>query len=290
MSSIACVWTDFRNDADADQWYGDSHIPAVVGKLGTTAKIAEKAEDNAFKEVAAIHGTFMTVYDLPDGQSTEDLEVQLRPAPDKLPKDARVHSRIYTEFAGWLGDDWRGDEQDIQMWVVVRWQPVDAVHDEFVEWFTEEFAPGMLESPELLRMRLFRVDNTSSFKNQEYEERDLKAVFQYMTFWEFDCDELPWEILVYLGSSERWRYYVEGGYVNWQIAQYLVNKIYPDDKSTGSTSNRASIAMPRRAVGASDASDSDDRSARDSDDDDIHQNADKRGSDGGTHGEPYVVR
>ncbi|KAI8931530.1 hypothetical protein NX059_011187 [Plenodomus lindquistii] len=291
MSSIACVWTDFNDNVEASQWYEDSHIPAIVRKLGTTGKIAETAEDNMFKEVAGIHGSLMTVYDLPDGKSTKDIEAQIRPARDRLPKDARVNSRVYTEFASWLGEDWRGDTRDIQMWIVVRWQPVEAVHDQFVEWFTDEFAPGMLQSPELLRLRIFKVDNTSSFKDQEYEEKDSKSIFQYMTFWEFDCDDLPWEILVYLGSSERWRHYVEGGYLNWQIAQYLVNKVYPDDESTASiSSNRASITVNGRTIGTSDESDSDTSSTHGSDHEYGYPGTDNIGSDGNTQGEPYTVR
>lgn len=99
------------------------------------------------------------------------------------------------------------------MWIVVLWQPVDAYHDEFVSWFSKEFAPGMLESPELLRMRIFKLDNASTVKDQKHEQQNTKPMYQYMTFWEFDCDDLPWEILLYLGGSERWRYYVEGGHL-----------------------------------------------------------------------------
>lgn len=99
------------------------------------------------------------------------------------------------------------------MWIVVLWQPVEAVHDQFVEWFTDEFAPGMLMSPELLRLRIFKLDNAIQLRDQTYSEQDTSSMFQYMTLWEFDCEELPWEILVYLGSSERWRYYVEGGHL-----------------------------------------------------------------------------
>lgn len=105
------------------------------------------------------------------------------------------------------------DPSDIQMWIVVLWQPVDAVHDQFVEWFRDEFAPGMLESPELLRTRIFKLEKASLVKDQLREEQRVESMYQYMTLWEFDCDELPWEILVYLGSSERWRYYVEGGHL-----------------------------------------------------------------------------
>ena len=99
------------------------------------------------------------------------------------------------------------------MWIVVLWQPEEAVHDQFVEWFKDEFAPGMLESPELLRTRIFKLENASLVQNGRHEQQELSKVYQYLTFWEFDCDDLPWEILVYLGSSERWRYYVEGGHL-----------------------------------------------------------------------------
>ena len=93
------------------------------------------------------------------------------------------------------------------------WQPVEAAHDQFVKWFTDEFAPGMLESPELLRLRVFKLENASLIQDKKVEQKSPGSMYQYLTFWEFDCDELPWEILVYLGSSERWRYYVEGGHL-----------------------------------------------------------------------------
>lgn len=130
------------------------------------------------------------------------------------------------------------------MFIVVRWQPVAAVHDDFVEWFRNEFAPGMLESPELLRTRIFKIQEASTFENNEVKDQSTSNMFQYMTIWEFDCDELPWEILVYLGSSERWRYYVEGGHLQWQIAQYLVNRVYPEDDAADSpAAKRASILV-----------------------------------------------
>lgn len=105
------------------------------------------------------------------------------------------------------------DARDVQMWIVVLWQPIDAVHDDFIEWFRDEFVPGMLESPSLLRTRIFKLENASLVKNQKHEQQNTGSMYQYLTFWEFDCDDLPWKILVYLGSSERWRYYVEGGHL-----------------------------------------------------------------------------
>lgn len=99
------------------------------------------------------------------------------------------------------------------MWIVVLWQPVEAMHDQFVTWFREEFAPGMLNAPELLRTRIFTLDSASVVQDQKREHQNTTSMYQYLTLWEFNCDDLPWEILVYLGSSERWRFYVEGGHL-----------------------------------------------------------------------------
>ncbi|KAF1941719.1 hypothetical protein EJ02DRAFT_404080 [Clathrospora elynae] len=255
MSRITCVWADLGDDADADEWYESTHIPDVVAKLETTARSGDQAEDNVFKEVAGIDGTYMTIYDLPDGVDAKDLDAQICPALDKLPTDARLDARCYTEYASWDREDWRGDSHDIQMWIVVLWQPALAIHDEFVKWFQTEFTPGLLESPELLRTRIFKLENASLVKDQKHEQVDTESMYQYMTFWEFDCDELPWEILVYLGSSERWRYYIEGGHVKWQIGQYLVNRMYPGGVGSPAV-KRTSIVLNGERKGATNDSDS----------------------------------
>jgi hypothetical protein len=212
MSRIACAWAELGEDAtEANQWYEGTHIPTALAKIKSTARHAEQVPDDTFQEIAPIDGRLMTIYDLPKQRSAQELDAQISPALDKLPKEARIETRFYTEHANWYGEEWRGDARDIQMWVVVLWQPAPEVHDEFVEWFREEFAPGMLEYPELLRTRIFKLEHASKTQNQKHDQVDKASVYQYMTFWEFDSEELPWEILVYLGSSERWRYYVEGG-------------------------------------------------------------------------------
>ncbi|KAH7397219.1 hypothetical protein BKA66DRAFT_408964 [Pyrenochaeta sp. MPI-SDFR-AT-0127] len=287
MSRIACIWADLADDAAAEQWYEDKHIPDVISRLDTTARNAEQAEDNMFKEVAGIDGKYMTVYDLSEDKDAKDVDAQIYPKADALSADARFHARCYTECANWFGDEWRADVHDIQMWIVVRWQPVEAVHDQFVDWFRDEFAPGMLESPELLRMRIFQLENASTVKDQKHEQQDTSSLYRYLTFWEFDCDELPWEILVYLGSSDRWRYYVEGGHLNWQIRQYLVNRVYPEDDIANSPAvKRASIILNGASLRGIDHSDNESESDRGSVDD-------TSGSDG-IHGlstdDAYVSR
>jgi hypothetical protein len=123
------------------------------------------------------------------------------------------------------------------MFIIVLWQPLDAVHDAFVEWFRTEFATGM-QSPDLLRLRIFKLQHASMTENGKTEEENTKDVLRYMTVWEFGCEDLPWELMVYLSTSEGWRYYVEGGHLRWQMGQYLVNRIYPDDEGADSPAEK----------------------------------------------------
>ena len=96
---------------------------------------------------------------------------------------------------------------------------------------------------ELLRARIFKLERATNIRGQKHGHVDKESLLQYMTIWEYASDELPWEVLVYLGSSERWRHYVEGHYMvsppwtsrcpnthmslqKWEIAQYLVTRKY----------------------------------------------------------------
>jgi hypothetical protein len=115
------------------------------------------------------------------------------------------------------------------MLLTVLWQPVPAKHDDFVSWLSGEFIPNMLESPEVLRTRIFKLQHASVFADGKMETKSTENMYQYMTIWEFETEELPWEIMVFLGSSERWRYYVDGGHLMWQIAQFNVGHVYPEN-------------------------------------------------------------
>ncbi|RMZ68376.1 hypothetical protein GMOD_00010004 [Pyrenophora seminiperda CCB06] len=231
MSRIACVWSKLGDDEavpETNTWYENTHVPDALAKIKSTARIAEQVEDNAFKEIPQVEGNLMTIYDLPCDQDAAAIDTHLRPSVGRLPKEARIDTRVYTEHQNWFGDEWRDDHRDVRMWIVVLWQPLASIHDEFIEWFQGEFLPGMLQSPELLRTRVFKLDHASLVSDRKHATVDKESVYQYMTLWEFDSEELPWEVLIYLGSSERWRYYAEGQLLNWQIGQFLVNKIYPE--------------------------------------------------------------
>ncbi|KAF2123553.1 hypothetical protein P153DRAFT_303659 [Dothidotthia symphoricarpi CBS 119687] len=209
-SRVALVWTDFGENAGAADWYATSFIPNNAVRLGTQARLAETLEENIFKEIPEIEGKYMATYDIPATISAEELDGIICPAPYELPSAARLDTRCYKEYATWYGGAWREEVRDTRLWVVILWQPHDAYHDEFVDFFREDFAPGMLESADLLRIQIFKLEYASRWENQKHQRMDIGQMYQYITIWEFSSNELPWEILVYLGASEEWRYHVEG--------------------------------------------------------------------------------
>lgn len=108
MTRIAAIWAGLGDDAEANDWYRDKQIPAAVKKIESTARNAERKEENVFQEVTHVEGRHMTIYDLPDGPSEEELEAQIRPALEEIPGDAQLKTRCYREYANWFGEDWRG--------------------------------------------------------------------------------------------------------------------------------------------------------------------------------------
>ncbi|EMD88694.1 hypothetical protein COCC4DRAFT_60642 [Bipolaris maydis ATCC 48331] len=244
MSRIAVVWSGLTDDdEEAQSWYENRHVPATIAKLESSARTAEQTPENPFQEVKEVNGKHMTIYDLPEEESIEDFEAKIGPALGDVPVGARLNTRSYKEYVKVHGDEWRDDPRDVRMWATVLWQPKPEVYDEFIEWFTNSFIPGMFDSPELLRARVFTLEHATNIRAQKYETVDKDSLLEFLTIWEFETEEFPWEVLIYLGSSEKWRYYMEGGMVDWEIAQYMVKNNYPGTEEQGDSAI-ASPGMP----------------------------------------------
>jgi hypothetical protein len=104
MSRVACAWTDLVEDGDAETWYENTHVSTVANKFASVARNCEQVEDNMFKEVPGINGRYMTLYDLPTDAT--NINAQILPDPAKLPKDTKIETRVYDEYATWYGQEW----------------------------------------------------------------------------------------------------------------------------------------------------------------------------------------
>jgi hypothetical protein len=144
-----------------------------------------------------------------------------------MEKSGSIVRQFWNSIARTSADIFAPDAQDVQMMVVILWQPDDAIHDAFIDWLRYEFMTGVLESPETLRSSIYKLQHGSPAENAAVKKQNPGMMQPYMTMWEFDCDELPWDVLISLGTKEGWRRFVDGGQVQWQVGMYLMNRVYP---------------------------------------------------------------
>ncbi|KAH3964486.1 hypothetical protein HBH92_177680 [Parastagonospora nodorum] len=272
MSMIACSIVDLDDNPDASKWYLETHVPRVVAKLGGTAYSASKMEENVFPDMASIEGQYITRYELPEGTDAKAAESHISTTSEKLPLSAKIETRMYERQETWYGEGWRGHIRDIQFFQMAFWQTSEAVRDDFVGWLRDDFFPNMADSPELIRMSIFKLKHASISQNGNTEQMNPENMYQYMGVWELiflpnegrsptllfrrhffldetpanftfflarlDNDEVPWDALVYLGTSEKWRMYWEAGQVQWQARAYHVNRFHPEEKRKDSPTTR----------------------------------------------------
>jgi hypothetical protein len=110
MSRIACSWVDLAGNEDAQSWYLNKHIPSVVESLNIIAYNGEMESSEAtrdmFKDVAGIDSQYMTVFDLSENAATGDIDAHTEMSRNKYPKEARIDTRIYSEYAKMDGEEW----------------------------------------------------------------------------------------------------------------------------------------------------------------------------------------
>jgi hypothetical protein len=64
------------------------------------------------------------------------------------------------------------------------WQASEAVRDDFVGWLRDDFFPNMADSPELIRMSIFKLKHASISQNGNTEQKNPENMYQYMGAWE----------------------------------------------------------------------------------------------------------
>jgi hypothetical protein len=114
MSRIACSWLDLAGNEDAQSWYLNKHIPSVVESLNITARNGEAESSEAardmFKDVVGIESQYMTIFDLSEKAATRDIDTYTSIERNEYPKEARIDTRIYSEYAKMHGEEWFNSE------------------------------------------------------------------------------------------------------------------------------------------------------------------------------------
>lgn len=71
-------------------------------------------------------------------------------------------------------------------------------------------APKIFSSPDVLRFRIFEVDNAMTLQGASYETKDKDLLHSYFTLIELDTEEWPWSIVLELDEHPKWKQYFEG--------------------------------------------------------------------------------
>ncbi|KZM21557.1 uncharacterized protein EKO05_0000708 [Ascochyta rabiei] len=240
MSGIICAWAANMSQSST-QWYEDEYIPSTTSKLAQHALHCELVGTGLGAEVDGI-GTqeapwkWLTLYEVDDANkaTAATYDESNRPAMAGGLEHARLDVRTYEELKRWQADDWEGEYADIASVAVMEWQVEEGREKEVLDFYKAEAAPTIASSPEVLRFRMFKIQNATVFKAGLYETLGKETTHTYLTVAELEREEWPWDVVVVLGENPKWREYFDSQKaVKWQSSHYLVKRSYPDPDEDG---------------------------------------------------------
>lgn len=91
----------------------------------------------------------------------------------------------------------------------MEWKVSAERQDEVLEFYTSYVAPKVSSSPDVLRLRMFEVDNATVLQGTSYETKEKNSLHTYFTLVEFETDDWPWEAVIELAENPDWRKYFE---------------------------------------------------------------------------------
>lgn len=91
----------------------------------------------------------------------------------------------------------------------MEWKVSAERQDEVLEFYTSYVAPKVSSSPDVLRLRMFEVDNATVLQGTSYETKEKDSLHTYFTLVEFETDDWPWEAVIELAENPDWRKYFE---------------------------------------------------------------------------------
>jgi hypothetical protein len=91
----------------------------------------------------------------------------------------------------------------------MEWRVPDDRMEEVFDFYTTCVAPNMIKSPDVLRFRVFEVDNATVLLSDSYETKPKDALHTYFTLVEMETEEWPWDVIVELDTIAKYREYFE---------------------------------------------------------------------------------
>ncbi|CAO2653446.1 Nn.00g028570.m01.CDS01 [Neocucurbitaria sp. VM-36] len=233
MSGILCVWANLPKGTT--EWYENEYVPNRCSQNAIHALHSEKisngmeAEPNGKLDAP---WDLLTVYEIPEIRIATDscYDKSNHPSNDLLAgalKDARFDTRTYRELKRWQAEDWNGDIANIASVAVMEWRVSADVEKDVLQFYTTVVGPTISSSPDVLRFRLFEVDNATVLQGSSYVTKEKDALLTYFTLVELESEQWPWDAVVELAEIDQWKeYFEQQTVVKWQVSDFLVKKRY----------------------------------------------------------------
>ncbi|KAI4958228.1 hypothetical protein J4E86_003826 [Alternaria arbusti] len=264
MAGIACVWANIPEGRE--EWYENEHLPSLNphnAKHALHCEVTASGMENEPVGRLDAPWPYMTVWEIKSvDQANKDMyDAQYHPPNADLQaslKGLLLDLRSYREIKSWKQDDWSGDgggkitgadkagddglmSIDIEYVASVaamEWSVPADKEEEVMKYYREVVGPTISSSPDVLRFRLFEVDNATTMQGGKFETKDKKELHRYFTLVELESEQWPWDVVVDLAEDKEWKDYFESQQVvKWQLSHYLMKRAYgvPESKASASS-------------------------------------------------------
>ncbi|KAF1835902.1 hypothetical protein BDW02DRAFT_261431 [Decorospora gaudefroyi] len=237
MSGVKCCWASIPEDAI--EWWENDFIPART-KNAIYSLHCEFTENGMDEDpVGRLDAPWphMTIYETADVNTATKTtyDKSHHPSDDMLAgplKDARFDIRTYRELMKWQAEGWAtecvGDDiEDIASVAVMEWRATSSKEAEIYAYFSSVVGPRISASPDVLRFRIFTIDNATVLHGGEYRTKEKDELYKYFTLVELESEQWPWDVVVELAQDERWQAYFEAHKdTDWRLSHYLVKRAY----------------------------------------------------------------
>jgi hypothetical protein len=236
MSGLCCLWATFPEGRE--EWYENEYLPSIDSPNaihGIHCEVtASGMEDEPVGKLDS-PWPYMTVWEVKSvDQSNKDMyDLSYHPPSSELQsslKDLRFDIRSYREIKAWKQDDWSGDGggkitgQDqagddglmsidieyVASVAAMEWNVAADKEEEVLKYYKDVVGPTISSSPDVLRFRLFKIDNATTMQGAKFENKSKDELHSYFTLVELESEQWPWDVVVDLAEDDRWKNYFEG--------------------------------------------------------------------------------
>jgi hypothetical protein len=91
----------------------------------------------------------------------------------------------------------------------MEWRVSADKEEEVLKYYNEVVGPTISSSPDVLRFRVFAIDNATVMQGGKYTTKEKDELHPYFTLVELESEEWPWDVVVDLADTDGWKNYFE---------------------------------------------------------------------------------